>query len=73
MQKKHEAIRNDPRQAVRQVPRFALLLAIASGFVACDRKQSSEQKPQAMNKEEIKARIMEKDVKPSAEALARKE
>ncbi len=57
---------NDPRQSWRWIVCFALLVV---GLVACNQKQSS----QSMNKEEIKAKIMEKEVAPSAEALARRE
>jgi len=73
MQNEKCKIQNDKRQAARCTVCFALLLVIALGFAACDRKPSSEPKPQTMNKEEIKAKIMEKEVQPSAEALARKE
>src|ERR1051325_1929563 len=66
MQNEECKIQNDLRQSWRWIVCFALL---AVGLVACDPKQSSK----TMNKEEIKAKIMEKDAAPSAEALARKE
>jgi hypothetical protein len=52
---------------------FALLAALALGFGSCGKKPASEQSANPMNKEEVKAKIIEKDVQPSVEALARKE
>ena len=73
MQDEKCRMQNDPHQSVRSVVYFALLAAVAFGLAACGRKPSSEQGAAAMNKEEIKAKIMEKDVQPSVEAIARKE
>jgi hypothetical protein len=52
---------------------FSFLIALALGFAACGQKAASEQVSKSMSKEEIKAKIMEKDIQPSAEAVARKE
>src|ERR1700733_5754548 len=52
---------------------FALFVAIALCLVSCGQKSVPEQRDDPVNKEEIKAKILEKDVQPSAEALARKE
>lgn len=57
---------NDSRLSWRGVVWFALFVF---GAVACNQKQSA----QTMNKDEIKSKIMERDIAPSAEALVRKD
>jgi len=71
MQNEESKIQNELRYLLRVVVCCALLVALAVGFSAC--KPAAEQKAGIVNKDEIKAKIEEKDVHPSAEALARKE
>jgi hypothetical protein len=66
-------IQNGLRQLVPAAFCFALLAIAALIFSACDRKPTSEQEAKPMSKEEIKTKIVEKDIQPSVEALARKE
>src|ERR1017187_7702564 len=60
-------------QLARATVCFALLAVLVLVFGACGKKPASEQGAKPMSKEEIKAKIVEKDIHPSAEALARKE
>jgi len=73
MQNESRKTQNSLHQLVQVVACFALLVTFAFCFGACGKSPESEQNSKPMSKEEIKAKIMEKDVQPSAEALARKE
>lgn len=73
-------MQNEIQKAKTRVRRFmpragccVFLIAIAFGPVGCGQKSVSEQAAEPMSKEEIKAKIMQKDIQPSVEALSRKE
>jgi hypothetical protein len=73
MQNEKFKVKNSRGQSACTAGCFALLTVFSLVFCSCDRGPTSEQKAKPMSKEEIKAKIMEKDAQPSAEASARKE